>query len=232
MPVVQEIHEGRVPVRAYTGEIEAAARAQLVNVSQLPIVHHHIAAMPDVHLGIGATVGSVIPTLHAIIPAAVGVDIGCGMIATRLSLTSNDVDEKSLKKVFDQISRDVPVGFHQHDERDARTSAAVPFERKLKKIKAKHPGIEKRIGKHSSWVRQMGTLGGGNHFIEVCLDEAGRVWVMLHSGSRGIGNAIGTYFIELARKDSQRNQINLPDRNLAYFQEGAQHFDDYVEAVG
>src|SRR5258706_9394522 len=119
MPVLQEIREGRVPVRIYTGEVEAAARQQLVNVSMLPIVHHHVAAMPDVHLGIGATVGSVIPTLRAIIPAAVGVDIGCGMMATRLSLTASEIDEKSLKRVFDQISRDVPVGFDQHEERDA-----------------------------------------------------------------------------------------------------------------
>src|SRR5258706_468684 len=117
MPVLQEINEGRVPVRIYTGEVEAAARQQLVNVSKLPIVHHHVAAMPDVHLGIGATVGSVIPTLRAVIPAAVGVDIGCGMIATRLSLTGNDFAESSLKKVFSQIWRDVPVGFNHYKSR-------------------------------------------------------------------------------------------------------------------
>src|SRR3954471_18241691 len=111
---MQEISEGRVPVRVYTDEVEPQARLQLVNVSKLPIVHHHIAAMPDVHLGIGATVGSVIPTLRAIIPAAVGVDIGCGMMATRLSLTGNELDEPSLRKVFNQIERDVPVGFSQH----------------------------------------------------------------------------------------------------------------------
>ena len=232
MPVRQEIREGLVPVKVYTDDVEATARAQLVNVSRLPIVHHHVAAMPDVHMGIGATVGSVIPTLRAIIPAAVGVDIGCGMIAARLSLAANDLDEASLKRVFGQISRDVPVGFEQHDERDARSHAARPFQRGLRRILERHPGVEKRVGKHSSWQRQLGTLGGGNHFIEVCLDESGRVWVMLHSGSRGIGNAIGSYFIELARRDAARDQLNLPDRDLAYFPEGAQHFDDYVEAVG
>jgi tRNA-splicing ligase RtcB (3'-phosphate/5'-hydroxy nucleic acid ligase) len=232
VPVLQEINEGRVPVRIYTGEVDAVSRQQLVNISKLPIVHHHVAAMPDVHLGIGATVGSVIPTLKAIIPAAVGVDIGCGMIAARLSLTSNELEEKSLRKVFDQITRDVPVGFDQHDERDARDPAAKRFKRGLKKILEGHPGVEKLVGKNSSWVRQMGTLGGGNHFIEVCLDEVGRVWVMLHCGSRGIGNAIGRYFIALAKKDAERNRIQLPDRDLAYFPEGAQHFDDYVEAVG
>jgi len=232
MPVLREIREGLVPVKVYTDQVEDSAQRQLVNISKLPIVHHHVAAMPDVHHGIGATVGSVIPTLRAIIPAAVGVDIGCGMIAARLSLTANEIDEPSLRKVFAQISRDVPVGFEQHDEREARASAAKPFRRGLRAILEKHPGVEKRVGKNSDWTRQLGTLGGGNHFIEVCLDEAQRVWVMLHSGSRGIGNAIGTYFIELARKDAERHQLQLPDRDLAYFKEGAQHFDDYVGAVG
>ncbi len=231
MPVRQEINEGLVPVRIYTDAIEPAARQQLVNISKLPVVHHHVAAMPDVHLGIGATVGSVIPTLRAIIPAAVGVDIGCGMIAARLSLTANDIDERSLRKVFDQISRDVPVGFNQHDERDALADAARPFKRGLRAILERHPGVEKRVGRQSSWVRQMGTLGGGNHFIEVCLDESNRLWVMLHSGSRGIGNAIGTYFIELAKRDAEHQGLALPDRDLAYFPEGAAHFDDYVAAV-
>jgi tRNA-splicing ligase RtcB len=232
VPVLQHISEGGVPVMVYTEDIESAARQQLVNVSRLPIVYHHVAAMPDVHLGIGATVGAVIPTLRAIIPAAVGVDIGCGMIATRLSLEAGALDEKALKKIFGQISRDVPVGFEQHDEGEARVAAAQQFAKRLRKIQDRHPGIAKRIGKHSDWVRQMGTLGGGNHFIEVCLDESNRVWVMLHSGSRGIGNAIGTYFIELAKKDAERDRIVLPDRDLAYLPEGAQHFDDYVEAVG
>ncbi len=232
MPVAQEIREGLVPVKVYTGEIEPAARAQLVNISRLPIVHHHVAAMPDVHLGIGATVGSVIPTKSAIIPAAVGVDIGCGMMAARLSLTANEFQERDLKRVFDQISRDVPVGFGQHGEREARTDAAQRFRKGLARIMERHPGIGKRVGKNSNWAYQLGTLGGGNHFIEICLDESQRAWAMLHSGSRGIGNAIGSYFIELAKKDAERNQLQLPDRDLAYFPEGAKHFDDYVEAVG
>jgi tRNA-splicing ligase RtcB len=232
MPVRQELNEGRVPVKIYTGEVEPAARAQLANISRLPIVHHHVAAMPDVHLGIGATVGSVIPTVKAIIPAAVGVDIGCGMIATRTSLTAKDLDERRLRKVFDQVTRDVPVGFGQHKDRDVRVDAIRGFKKGLEKIMARHPGVAKRVGRNSSWVHQLGTLGGGNHFIEVCLDEAEQVWVMLHSGSRGIGNAIGSYFIELARKDAEKNNLPLPDRDLAYFSEGARHFDDYVEAVG
>jgi len=229
MPVLQTIEEGLVPVQVYTGEIEPAARAQLVNISRLPIVHHHVAAMPDVHLGIGATVGSVIPTKSAIIPAAVGVDIGCGMMAARLSLSGNGLDEKSLKRVFNQVTRDVPVGFGQH--RDGR-DAAKRFKKGLARIMEKHPGIGKRVGRNSHWAQQLGTLGGGNHFIEVCLDESDRVWAMLHSGSRGIGNAIGSYFIELAKKDALKSNARLPDADLAYFPEGARHFDDYVEAVG
>jgi tRNA-splicing ligase RtcB len=232
MPIKQVISEGRVPVKVYTDDVEASARQQLVNLSHLPIIHHHVAAMPDVHTGIGATVGSVIATRQAIIPAAVGVDIGCGMMAARTSLTADSLDEQRLKRIFDQISRDVPVGREQHKEGRARTAAARPHERGLRKILHDHPQLEKRFPRTQNWVYQMGSLGGGNHFIEVCLDESNRVWAMLHSGSRGIGNAIGTYFIELARRDAERAQLHLPDRDLAYFQEGAEHFDDYVEAVG
>ncbi|HEX5477406.1 MAG TPA: RtcB family protein, partial [Burkholderiales bacterium] len=202
------------------------------NLSRLPIVHHHVAAMPDVPLGIGATVGSVIPTHRAIIPAAVGVDIGCGMITTRLFLTGSELDERSLKKIFHEIETSVPVGTAQHPDRGLRTGAAKKFGVGLKKILEKHPAIEKRKGRGSSWAHQLGTLGGGNHFIELCLDEADAAWIMLHSGSRGIGNAIGSYFIELAKRDALRNEVHLPDANLAYFPEGAQHFGDYVEAVG
>src|SRR3989442_7786601 len=158
MPVHTEIHEGLVSVKVHTGEIEAAARQQLVNISRLPIVHHHVAAMPDVHLGIGATVGSVIPTKKAIIPAAVGVDIGCGMIARRLSLTANELDESSLRKVVNQISRDVPVGLESHNDRDARAGAAKRFKKGLTRIMERHPGIGKRVGKRASWVHQLGTL--------------------------------------------------------------------------
>jgi tRNA-splicing ligase RtcB len=232
MPIRQEITDGRVPVKIYTGDIEPQARQQLLNISRLPIVHHHVAAMPDVHLGIGATVGSVIPTVKAVIPAAVGVDIGCGMIAARLSVTGNDLSEKTLKGIFNQITRDVPVGFNQHADRNVRSHAARKFDQGLKKILHRHPGIGKRVGRNSSWAHQLGSLGGGNHFIELCLDESGDAWVMLHSGSRGIGNAIGSYFIELARRDLERSNTRLPDANLAYFSEGAQHFHDYVEAVG
>ena len=231
MPIKQVITEGRLPVKIWTDEVEPHARQQLVNLSTLPFIYRHVAAMPDVHSGIGATIGSVIATQNAIIPAAVGVDIGCGMIACRLSLEANDLSEVLLKKVYDQINRDVPVGREQHKEERALTDYALPFGTQLQRMTEKHPKLLKSFGKSSDWVRQMGSLGGGNHFIELCLDESNRIWVMLHSGSRGIGNAIGSYFIELARKDMERWMINPPDRDLAYFPEGTDHFDDYSEAV-
>ena len=231
MPVKTVLDGSSTPVRIWTDDIDEGSKAQLANIASLPFIHHHVAAMPDVHLGIGATIGSVIATHQAIIPAAVGVDIGCGMVAARLSLTANDIDEKRLKKVFDQISRDVPVGRDQHADGRVLVDAVRPFEAGLKALTERHPQLLKAFGKFSKWANQMGTLGGGNHFIEVCLDEHERVWVMLHSGSRGIGNAIATYFIELARKDMARHMIQLPDRDLAYFAEGSEHFADYVEAV-
>lgn len=231
MPIKQVLSHGRVPVKIWTDEIEERAQQQLNNIATLPFIHKHIAAMPDVHTGIGATIGSVIACNKAIIPATVGVDIGCGMIACRLSLTANDLDEKLIKKVFDQINRDVPVGRDQHRPERALVAHALPFEQQLKVMTEKHPQLLKSFGKFSNWIYQMGTLGGGNHFIELCLDEMQRVWIMLHSGSRGIGNGMGNYFIELARKDMERWFIQLPDPDLAYFPEGSEHFNDYIEAV-
>ncbi len=231
MPIKEVMTSQRVPVKIWTDEVDDKSRAQLSNIASLPFIHHHVAAMPDVHLGIGATIGSVIATHKAIIPAAVGVDLGCGMVAARLSLTADEIDEKALKNVFDQISRDVPVGRDQHRDERVLVDAAKPFEPRLKSLTDRHPELLKAFGKFSKWTNQMGTLGGGNHFIEVCLDETDQVWVMLHSGSRGIGNAIASYFIALARKDMERWMIQLPDRDLAYFPEGSEHFADYVEAV-
>jgi len=197
----------------------------------LPFIHGHIAAMPDVHLGIGATVGSVIPTREAIIPSAVGVDIGCGMNAVRLSLKAEQLPD-SLRRVRNAIEQAVPVGFNMHKRDEAKRSTISALDDGLRSILERHPKIANLQKKsYQTWIRQLGTLGGGNHFIELCLDESGDVWIMLHSGSRGIGNAIGRYFIELAWKDMQVNHGNLPDRNLAYFSDGAQHFEDYVDAV-
>lgn len=231
MPIVEELIDQKVPVKIWTDEIDDKSRQQLSNIASLPFVHHHIAAMPDVHVGIGATVGSVIATHKAIIPAAVGVDIGCGMVACQLSLTANEIDEKALKKVFNQISRDVPVGRAQHQEGKEQINAVNHFVARLEILTSKHPELLKSFGKYSKWVNQMGTLGGGNHFIEVCLDENNNLWLMLHSGSRGIGNAMADYFIKLAKSDMEKWMIHLPDQNLAYFPEGNEYFNDYVEAV-
>ena len=232
MPIKQVIHGHGVPIKIWTDECDEKSKRQLELVADLPFVHHHVAAMPDVHVGIGATVGSVIATRNAIIPAAVGVDIGCGMAAVRLSLSANDLDEKSLKTIFHQISRDVPVGRDQHADDRVLLDAALPFQAGLNQLIANHPTLPKMFGRTMKWINQMGTLGGGNHFIEICLDEADAVWIMLHSGSRGLGNALASYFIELAREEMQQHMIHLPDQDLAYFSEGSRYFDDYMVAVG
>lgn len=232
MPVYMRLNKGRVPVKIYTREVEHSALEQLGNISQLPFIHSHIAAMPDVHAGIGATVGSVIPTKGAIIPAAVGVDIGCGMNAVRLSLKAKDLPD-NLKPVRSAIEAMVPVGFAMHKKAPkAQHSTLNALDKGILRIMEKHPGmIKMQRNPHQTWTRQLGTLGGGNHFIELCLDENSDVWIMLHSGSRGIGNVIGRYFINLAKKDMKQHMHNMPDKDLVYFTEGAQHFDDYVEAV-
>lgn len=231
MPIKQVIQSARVPVMIWTDDVDERSKQQLANIASLPFIHHHVAAMPDVHVGRGATIGSVIATHKAIIPAAVGVDIGCGMVACRLSLTANELDEKLLRKVYGQISRDVPVGRAEHSSARALVDAAQPFEPRLTAMTQRHPQLLKKFRRLSTWINQMGTLGSGNHFIELCLDEADQVWVMLHSGSRGIGNALASYFIELARQDMERQMAHLPDDDLAYFPEGSSHFNDYVEAV-
>jgi tRNA-splicing ligase RtcB len=215
--------------------MEDAARRQLENIATLPIVFHHVAAMPDVHYGIGATVGSVVATRKAVIPAAVGVDIGCGMMAVETTLTASDLPD-DLRGLRTAIEKAVPHGRSGNGGRNDRGAwhrmppAADAAWRELapvyKQIADKHP----RIGQGND-ANHLGTLGTGNHFIEVCLDEADRVWFMLHSGSRGVGNRIGTYFIELAKKDMRGHERNLPDANLAYLDEGTRHFADYVEAV-
>lgn len=231
MPIQNILTNQHVPVKIWTDDVDERSKEQLLNIASMPFIHHHVAAMPDVHLGMGATIGSVIATHRAIIPAAVGVDLGCGMVAARLSITANELDEIALQKVFNQITRDVPVGRAQHPDNRVLIAAVQPFEAGLNALTERHPELLKTFGKFSKWMNQMGTLGGGNHFIEVCLDETNQVWVMLHSGSRGIGNAIADYFIKLARKDMERWMIQLPDRDLAYLPEGTEHFADYVAAV-
>jgi tRNA-splicing ligase RtcB (3'-phosphate/5'-hydroxy nucleic acid ligase) len=228
---------GGVPIKAWTRGVgvEDAARKQLENVARLPIVFHHVAVMPDVHFGIGATVGSVVPTENAIIPAAVGVDIGCGMMAVETDLDAKLLPD-SLKKLRSAIEKAVPHGRSSNGGRGDRgawhnvphhaVAAWKSLDDEYKTISNKHP----RIGQGND-INQLGTLGGGNHFIEVCLDETDHVWFMLHSGSRGVGNRIGSYFISLAKEDMRRHVNNLPDSDLAYLREGTEHFNDYVQAV-
>ncbi|HEY0505745.1 MAG TPA: RtcB family protein [Lysobacter sp.] len=213
--------------------VEDKAQQQLRNITALPFVGPWVAVMPDVHLGIGATVGSVVPTKGAIIPAAVGVDIGCGMAAVRTTLRADDLPD-DLSQLRNSIERSVPVGNGPGgDHRRIPDSIGTKLEQsnlmaRLAMIRQKHPKI-----RPDKVDRQIGTLGGGNHFIEICLDESDAVWVMLHSGSRGTGNLIGTYFIELARRQLEKRVLgfHVPDRDLAFFMEGEDLFADYVEAV-
>lgn len=220
-----------VPVKIFTNDIDRESIEQLKKMAQLQFVYSHIAVMPDVHVGKGATVGSVIPTKHAIIPAAVGVDIGCGMNAIRLNLKASQLPD-NLAPLRHAIERKVPVGLELHKQIKAKASSIIPLEKRLQPIIKKHSGLVRMLRKFdATWQKQLGTLGGGNHFIELCLDENQDVWVMLHSGSRGLGNVIGTYFIELAKKEAQHRFGHVPDKDLSYFAEGSNSFDDYVEAV-
>lgn len=215
--------------------VEEEAVQQLINVVKMPFIFRHVAVMPDVHVGKGSTIGSVIPTKGAIIPAAVGVDIGCGMMAVRTTLNARDLPD-NLFAIRSMIEQKVPHGrTNTRSRRDKGTWVNPPESVDLRWAQLL-PRFEKLIEKYPALrntnnYKHLGTLGTGNHFIEICLDEADSVWIMLHSGSRGVGNAIGNLFIKLAQTDMQQHIANLPDQNLAYFEEGSQHFNDYVEAV-
>lgn len=227
-----------VPIKMWTKDVpvDEKSKEQLLKTAQMPFIYKWMAVMPDVHVGIGATIGSVIPTKGAIIPAAVGVDIGCGMMAARTSLTASDLPN-NLHALRTELERLIPHGMTKGRGRRDRGSWDTPTARvdqawaelvaDFEYICAKHPRL-----KNTNNHKQLGTLGTGNHFVEICLDEHQQVWIMLHSGSRGVGNAIGNHFIELARKDMQKHFINLPDKDLAYLVEGTEHFDDYWFAVG
>ena len=229
--------EGGAPIKSWTRgvPVDDKARDQLMKAAKMPFIFKHVAAMPDVHVGIGATVGSVIPTKGAVIPAAVGVDIGCGMMAARTSLVASDLPD-NLAGIRSAIEAAVPhgrdVGRGKRDKGSwgdpppSVVDAWAKLAERFGRIVAKYPRL-----RNTNNLVHLGTLGTGNHFIELCLDTEQRVWIMLHSGSRGVGNAIGTFFIELAKQDMRKWHINLPDQDLAYFPEGTDHFDDYVEAV-
>lgn len=235
---------GGVNVKCWTDgvQLEESARAQLVNVARLPVVGPYVAVMPDVHWGNGATVGSVIPTRAAIIPAAVGVDIGCGMVALKTGLTYQDIDGK-FSLIRAAIERAIPVGGPGVRGSWREQGRSIPqivmaswnknFFDGYSKIVDKYPRLGKsKSGDAAPSVVQLGTLGTGNHFIEVCLGDDGFVWFMLHSGSRGVGNRIGTHFIERAKEQAIKLDRTVDaDAALAWLDEGTQEFDDYVEAV-
>ena len=237
MQVFQGAHGGLIKAWIDGVGVEDQARKQLDNIAGLPFIHKHVAIMPDVHWGMGATVGSVIPTKGAIVPAAVGVDIGCGMMAVRTSLTASDLPD-NLHGLRTAIEERVPHGRTDNggpndrgawgEVSSARHARFKPLWDPLSKIADRHPKIERAAMRAAS---HMGTLGTGNHFIEICLDEEQRVWIMLHSGSRGIGNKIGSYFIERAKEDMRRWFINLPDQDLAYIPQGSELFGDYMGAL-
>lgn len=225
------------PVKAWIDgvQFDDHSKAQVRNISAMPFIHKHIALMPDCHAGIGATVGSVIPTLGAIIPAAVGVDLGCGMMAIRTSLNANQLPD-NLKAIRSAIEAAVPCGrTDSGGENDRGAWGKIPdaVGAAWADMEPKYRAIVEKNGKcsHKRPANQLGSLGGGNHFIEICIDEEDRVWAMLHSGSRGVGNTIGSHFIALAKQDMKRYFINLPDMALSYLVEGTDHFNDYVEAV-
>lgn len=219
-----------VPVKAWVDGVafEEEAQRQLMNAATLPFLHKHVAVMPDCHSGIGCTVGSVIATKGAIVPAFAGVDLGCGMTALKLNLTASDLPD-SLTDLFHLIEKAVPHGgpgmegaWEKIPEIVYKTFDNTTYTSLIKK----YPKIESRFA-----LNQLGTLGTGNHFVEICLDESQNVWIMLHSGSRGLGNNIGRYFIDKAREEMSRWFINLPDKDLAYLPEGSQYYHDYLDAV-
>lgn len=251
-----EIESPGVPIKAWAQGVplEESAVQQLKNTALSPVIHGHLAVMPDCHWGMGATIGSVIPTRNAVIPAAVGVDIGCGMAAVKTTLVAEDLPD-TLRGMRKMIEQAVPHGRTntgrrgrrgrrgrgeeqgpQRRSRDVGSWGEVPkrvgnlwtahLDARFRNLCEKYPVL-----RNTNNLNHLGTLGTGNHFIEVCLDEAGAVWFMLHSGSRGVGNRIATVFIEKAKKDMEIHQMNLPDMDLAYLSEGTEHYEDYMEAV-
>ena len=230
--------KGNFPVKSWTKGVpfNDNAKQQLLNTASLPFIHKWVAAMPDVHLGKGATIGSVIPTIGAVIPAAVGVDLGCGMMAVKTSLKAHQLPD-NLASLRSRIEKAIPHGWSggRSAKRDVGSWGNIPkdVEQAWKPLhdafeimKDKYPFL-----KNTNNIAHLGTLGTGNHFVEVCLDEFDDVWIMLHSGSRGVGNRIGSYFIEQAKKDMERYFIQLPDKDLAYIPEGSDMFREYTLSV-
>ena len=231
MPIAQIFSDDVcVPVKVWTRDIDLASIEQLRNVARLPFVSHNVAAMPDVHAGMGATIGSVIATKGAVIPAAVGVDVGCGMLAVRTNLLRKEFTDQDLELLMVEILKRVPVGREQRDKAQIRNQICEPFAEGLADILGQEPDMLKPMVK-SDWRAQMGTLGSGNHFIELASDEENQLWIMLHTGSRGVGNTMASFFIKRAKELSKANGEILPDINLASLKEGSDEFNLYMKAV-
>jgi tRNA-splicing ligase RtcB len=205
--------------------LEDTTREQALRTAAMPFIHPHLALMPDAHLGKGATVGSVIPTDGAIIPAAVGVDIGCGMMAVRTQFTAADLDRRNLAVLHEQISRSIPLSAGRYNKKITETARS-----RVEELRAL-PGAQQADAVVGNWPLQLGSLGSGNHFIEVSLDEADRVWLFVHSGSRGVGNKLASRHIRIAQEACRAAGVDLPDRDLAYLTEGTAEFDAYIEAL-
>lgn len=207
-------------------DIEPEAQQQIENTTQLPCLFHHVAVMPDCHFGKGATVGTVLATKGAIVPAAVGVDIGCGMIAVRTNLKREDV--KDLAAIRSGLERRIPMSAGKFNNKISDSAKLRIIE--LEKMAGDYLPFYDKLS--SNWREQLGTLGGGNHFIEICVDEENFIWATLHSGSRGIGNKIGNYYIDIAKNLMDKYFINLPDKDLAYLPEGTEEFTNYILSLG
>jgi tRNA-splicing ligase RtcB len=204
----------------WASALEEQTRAQAVLTSELPFIYPHLALMPDAHLGLGATVGSVIPTLDAIVPAAVGVDIGCGMIAVRSQFTRADLARLDLRTLRKSIERAIPLSAGRYNHRISDTAAV--------RIAELERGSCEPDSFAGNWRLQLGSLGSGNHFIEVTADELDRIWLFLHSGSRGVGNKIASHHIKVAQRLMQQSHISLPNRDLAYLVDGTDQFASYI----
>ena len=212
---------------SWASMIDEKTLDQALTTARMPFIHPHLALMPDAHLGKGATVGSVIPTLGAIIPAAVGVDIGCGMIAVRTQFTRSDLQGRALAELREQIERAIPLSAGRYNNTVVATAA--PRIAELEAL-AEKSGFDPETYAEN-WRLQLGTLGSGNHFIEVSVDELDRVWLFLHSGSRGVGNRIAGHHIVVAQRLAKQWWIDLPDRDLAYLVEGTPEFTRYISEL-
>jgi tRNA-splicing ligase RtcB (3'-phosphate/5'-hydroxy nucleic acid ligase) len=225
MPIKSVLSKARVPIKIWSDlhTVESSALDQLTNTANLPFVFKHVAAMPDVHLGYGATVGSVVATKGAVCPAAVGVDIGCGMMAVKTDLDYRVVQD-NIKKIRHSIERSIPVG---HEGNKLITKGVERWKQwgdfaDLSVVGKNEGDLFKRARS------QMGSLGGGNHFIEVCLDTDNNVWLMLHSGSRNIGKTVAERHLDIAKDLMKRMFIHLPDPDLAYLVSQTPEFDAYL----